>query len=624
MAFRQHAPQRIHTSTTQASAAQPQEQISQPIEEPQEWVLFSPISVSDRTQTGTSTTTQGVRFTRTPGRSRIADYSSLGYDDEDGEDEELDSLDSHLPAFRADHSVYRNSGNENGAQNDASTSGPVLPTHDGLGSFRVDSSQGIQEHLYAFEQYNPRRVKRRRESLELGEAAFREEIDLENQRDSEKTRWIEEWRMEQSRFLLEEIQRETRRRRKQSMSNASQQVGIKSRRPSVLDDDENVETATLGGYDSTEIGSQVENRNSDEHEGDGFWKRLTQTVIRDLMGIDDRLLAILFGEALPELSEDDDLSTTPPANPSSLEHISQLHDSTWEHRLLDRIAREFGILVNQLTDHPGAFSTYVRTRARERQISLPYTSLPVIPEFATTASREITQSSHREQTIDRRPSTTTQTDNDFNTFTFQPTLQSTTQPITISNPISPSNITPNQPQTPDLHRPPNNNVDDLTTEREYWERELDIKMVFRYLRSRFSNTDTASSSTTNSDLTSSNVQEAEASVMAARAARVRFYHPLVRARTLSTSSPNIASGVVAATPSFVGRSSIGRDGGVGVGVSRSGRGRSLGGRSLSESCKSQSARRSSGISRNYWGGAGSSLSGSMGISTGGMGAWGEV
>src|SRR3954454_16808804 len=109
MAFRQptyHAPQRVYTNP---EASQPQPQITPPpLEESQEWILFSPVthSVTD----GTYTTSTGR--TRTAGRSRISDFGSLdtaaGYEegsehtegaieeDGDGEDGELDSLDSHL------------------------------------------------------------------------------------------------------------------------------------------------------------------------------------------------------------------------------------------------------------------------------------------------------------------------------------------------------------------------------------------------------------------------------------------------------------------------------------------------------------------------------------------------
>jgi hypothetical protein len=187
MAFRHstyQAPPRAYTSRNETEsqalpAVLPQEHIA----DSQEWILFSPSAESTTNRTYTTSTAR----TQTAGRSRISDFGSLdtaarsnGYDfdersaqteeaiEEEEEDGELDSLDSHLHEFRAEPSVYRSSGvKENG---EASQS--VLPTHDGLGSFRVDQPMNdpdVQDQLYAFEKYNPRRVKRRRESLELGQ-----------------------------------------------------------------------------------------------------------------------------------------------------------------------------------------------------------------------------------------------------------------------------------------------------------------------------------------------------------------------------------------------------------------------------------------------------------------------
>ena len=139
------------------------------VEESQTWVLFSPVSDVDTT---TSYLTATHHSQATPGRSRLSDLGSLhslarsdasgahlspvaGDDDEDEEepaeedDAELDSLDSHLPEFRSNapladpsHFFMHNA--------------PVLPTHDGMGSFRLEQEgmgRDVQDRLYAFEQY---------------------------------------------------------------------------------------------------------------------------------------------------------------------------------------------------------------------------------------------------------------------------------------------------------------------------------------------------------------------------------------------------------------------------------------------------------------------------------------
>jgi hypothetical protein len=594
MAFRQptyHAPQRIYTAPAEEVQQPPTS--SQRIEESQEWVLFSPIarSITDRTYT-TSTDR-----TRTAGRSRISDFGSLdtaarshGYDEasehtegaieEEEEDGELDSLDSHLHEFRSEPSVYRQQGE---------ASGTVLPTHDGLGGFRVNQTamgEDVQEHLYAFERYNPRRVKRRRGSADVGML----ELESERAAEAERTRRIEAWRMEQSRVLVDEIQRETRRR-KQSIS---------SEKGSLLEEREQEDVATLSNME----GSVTAEMPSEENEN--FWSRITRRVIRDLMGIDDDLLSIIFGEALPE---DDDLSTTPPANAPfdaahSLIATSHQYDkSSWEYRLLERIARELGILVSQLSDHPGAFSTYLQTQ----QSPLPYAGLPVIPE----SYRDIPLSSDPQASLTTPLSTAIPE--------FLPTLP--TQPVAIPN--STSLAREHEDATP---RPSNPLSNPQLLTREEWERDLDIKMVFRYLRERF--TSKFRSSPTSPTIAfsthgTSHLATASTADTAARAARVRQHHPLVTRQ--SSESAELRRRRRNSVERRTWKASIPGTGserlGIGMGTVRRG----------SSSCASErlsaKGKRNSGTgsSRHYWDfGPGSVGSGSLIASTGAMGAWGEV
>ena len=597
MAFRQptyHAPQRVYTAPVE-TLVQQLPTTSQPIEESQEWILFSPAAASTTDRTYTTSTDR----TQTAGHSRISDFGSLdtaarsyGYDEgsehtegvieEEEEDGELDSLDSHLHEFRSELSVYRQEGE---------ASGTVLPTHDGLGSFRVDQTamgEDVQEHLYAFERYNPRRVKRRRESVELGML----ELEIERAAEAERTRRIEAWRMEQSRVLVDEIQRETRRR-KQSMS---------SERRSLVEEREQEDVATLSNVEGSVTGEvpSVEN--------ESFWNRITRRVIRDLMGIDDDLLSIIFGEALPE---DDELSATPPANaPFDATHSlmvtsQQYNQSSWEYRLLERIARELGILVSQLSDHPGAFSTYLQTQ----QSPLPYAGLPVILESA------------RDQPLPSDPQASTLTTPLSPTVPeFQPTIQQT-QPVAI-----PHNPTSIALETEDATPRPSNplsNPQPLT--REEWERDLDIKMVFRYLRERF--TSKFRSSPTSPTLSTipfstrgtSHLATASAADTAARAARVRQHHPLVTRQ--SGEAVEIRRRRRNSIERRTWKASIPGNGErMGMGVRRG-----------SSSCASErlsaKGKRNSGTgsSRHYWDfGPGSVGSGSLIASTGAMGSWGEV
>jgi hypothetical protein len=599
MAFRQpaayHAPQRVYTTPDETQIqVQPSSQPQQHLADSQEWILFSPSAASTTDRGYTTSTTR----TQTAGRSRISDFGSLdtaarSYDydeasqdegaiEEEEEDGELDSLDSHLHEFGAEPSVY-------GQGQSGEASGTVLPTHDGLGSFRLDQTvmgEEVQEHLYAFERFNPRRVKRRRESLELGM------LELENERaaEAERTRRIEKWRMEQSRLLVDEIQKETRRR-KQSMS---------TDRRSVLVDREQEDVATMSNVDLENTVEQV----ADE-ESESFWNRITRRVIRDLIGIDDDLLEIIFGESLPE---DDDLSTTPPAaspldSNRGVVSANEFKQDSWEHRLLDRIARELGILVNQISDHPGAFSTYLHSQ----QTPLPYAGLPVIPE-----TRDITPA-------EPQPSSSVLTSP--SDPQFLPTIQTATAAIPISTSLAPSPLE-DLDSTP---RPSNPLSQPLT--REEWERDLDIKMVFRYLRSRFTAkfSPYPESSYPQTPFTTggtSHLATASTADTAARAARVRQHHPLV------TRQSNMTKERRRSIEKRTWKASV-------PGGGPSNPSAILGARRGSSSCASErlsglkrSGRTVSGSSRHYWdfgpGGSQSVGSGSLIASTGGMGSWGEV
>jgi hypothetical protein len=567
MAFRQpthYAPQRTYTQPDESHLDTQPIQTNEHLEESQEWVIFSPAPAS--TIYGTHTTST-ERTRQTAHRSRVSDYGSLetaarsySYDEEgsehteaiveDEDDGELDSLDSHLLDFHAQPSVYQDQAGEHLELGSLA----VLPTHDGLGSFRVDRTvmgEGVQEQLYAFERYNPRRIKRRRESLELGQLELGDEMSAE----SEKTRRIEQWRLEQSRALLEEIQKETRRRR-QSVSTG--------RRTHIYDnDEEEEEMATLGSVhddesDKTEAASE---------ESESFWTRITRRVIKDLMGIDDRLLSIIFGEALP--SEDEMTKVYGDEAPSLEESSALIKDSrndSWEYRLLERIARELGLLVNQLSDHPGAFSTYVRMQ----QTPLPYAGLPIIPEAAVDAVEETTESESAAPV-------------------FHPTIPRATQPIDIST----SRISPftDEDATPPVHEADDSHIGFT---KEEWEKQLDIGMVFSYLCSRFSRTPTSAPTFLEHKRTPSTPQSA-----AARAARVQQHHPLVMSRPVVVERRASFRILAPASP-----------------------------KRRAESLKSGSTRRrsrGSGSSRPYWDIGGSCGSGSLLVAGGGgMGFWGDI
>ncbi|XXH03759.1 hypothetical protein Hte_010165 [Hypoxylon texense] len=575
MAFHQptrQATQRIFRPTPEDDESQHNPQpASQGIQDSQTWVLFPPA-------TDAGTTSSYLTSTRktniTPGRSQLSEIGSLNTaarsevsalqpqsasvvdvaDDDEEEDAELDSLDSHLPDFRSTPHFHDPSHAHPHAT-------PVVPAHDGLGSFRLEQEMGadMQDRLYAFEQYNPRRV-RRRESLDLAH------MDLEDERTQEldKIRRIEAWRLEQSRYLLEEIQKETRRRRQSAAS-----ILVPSQA-----EEKAADVASMSGVGDS---SDDRDQGQDWHDHDesdvasnheGIWGRITRKVIRDLMGIDDKLL---FGEALPD---EEDLSSTPKASAisTSQHHMGTAMESTadsgWQLKMLERVAKELGLLIHRLSEHPGAFSTF----SRVQQMPIPYAGLPPIPESANDTMIS-TQSNEIPMTIPE----------------FQPTIGAPTQPIDVPNPRQAHSSGQANSQT-------QQESSGGAFTQEEWEQELDVRLVFRYLRSRFMSRSSSSGSISgNPTLATSSTQDA-----AAKVARIRQHHPLMtRSRPAER---RISKATVPSSPVLFKHAS---------------------------SCASQSTRRSvrrssASSSRHYWDIGGSVGTGSMIATTGPMGSWGEI
>ncbi|KAK2045475.1 hypothetical protein LZ31DRAFT_553183 [Colletotrichum somersetense] len=533
------------------------------------WVLFEP---ADDTATTSYLSEQDESLT-TPGRSRLSDIGSLNtfvhsardtesrhsgvhssaVDEESGEDDaELDSLDSHLPEFRTVPSLYTQSAGAAAAQ-----SAPVLPAHDGLGSFRLDGPE-VQEQIYAFERFNPKRVRRRRESLDLAQL----EMEVEEEQESHKMQRIEAWRLEQSRILLEEISRETRRRR-QSMASIKPTVTVEDRTA-----EDTASLSAMGNEDDADsMDWHYESADAAKDNERGLLASITRKVLNDL-GIDERLLSILLGE---QFLFDDDLSTTPKTGadlPST--HTQETNDSSWQVRALDRVAKELGLMVNQLSHHhPGAFSTYTRMQ----QMPIPYAGLPAIPE----SGADTPMAPKVQEVSTKMPE-------------FQPTIVQHARPIDI-----PTSRPPQADPPVLLNRDESTPLPTSFTQEE-WEQDLDVNLVFRYLRSRFSSrlTPSAAFTTGTSHLATSSTPDT-----AAKAARVRQQHPLVsrarpvERRTFKATAPS--------SPAAMRHAS-----------------------SCASHSTRRSARRSSVSSRHYWDIGGSIGTGSVIASVGPMGSWGEV
>ncbi|KAH8195666.1 hypothetical protein TruAng_010173 [Truncatella angustata] len=572
MAFHQptrQAAQRVFHHTVEDDVRQAPQPVASVVEESHTWVLFSP---TNDDQTTTSYLTGTHHTESTPGRSRLSDLGSLhtiartdsigqqqsassnAVDDDDYEEEdaELDSLDSHLPEFRSTPHFYSS----------AHGLAPIVPAHDGLGSFRLDHDgmgPDVQERLYAFEQYNPRRVKRRRESLEVAQV----ELETEQEQEMDKMRRIETWRLEQSRCLLEEIQKETRRRRRSAAS--TQSAVARSQVVAAVDE-------VLASSQETvdEDDAWHDQQANDLGESDGILGRITRKVVRDILGIDDKMLSVLFGESLPD---EDDLSSTPKASTvmrdtSNDTTMTDSQEASWQLKMLERIAKELGSLVHSMSEHPGAFSTY----SRMQQMPIPYAGLPPIAESTTDIGQT--------PAIPTSPITTMPE--------FKPTIvPQQTRPIDMPHAKPTAAASPVQG---DKAAP------DTSFTQDEWEKDLDVRLIFRYLRSRFlSRSNSTGNLSGTSHLATSSTQD-----VAAKVARVRQHHPLVsKARPAER---RVFRATTPTSPVLFRHAS---------------------------SCASQSTRKSvrrgSGSSRHYWDiGAGSVGTGSLIAAAGPMGSWGEV
>jgi len=550
MAFQQSAAPRPIILNTHVSPdpSSPQEPFSSAVEESQEWVLFSPSNAE--TSTIRTPTSQTVGLSRgsdlgslhTIARSGRVESSVL--DEEAIEDGDLDSLDDGLHAFR-EPPLHPTMSNQ--------TPGAVLPTHDGLGTFPA-SSPPVLEQLWQHEQYNPKRkydgqhrrpssIQRRLETID----------ELDARTNEEKRIRIEKWRMEQSRALMEEVEKETRRRLRRGLSRQG------SSHASVADD-------VLGSTPRQSNYLPIPLEPAEETEP--FWKRITRRFIRDVIGIDEPLLSVILGESLPEDVESRSSSTTSYLATIPEQHLNSVGaDPSWRDRLLQRIARELGVFVHQLSPHPGAFTTYSRSPDYAGMpVSMPPSPAPKSRTAATTPSA-----------MGHGPKETL-----ASTWTphFPPTVQDPGHAESWGFEDEPTGSSIPLDSSINLRR-----------EREYWERELDLKMVFRYLRDRFVS---HSSDTPIPDRTQPTADDA-----ANRAAIIRQHHPLVARAHRSPARLRREARLATRRPA--------------------------------SSCASESVRSSrkaslgrSGSSRHYWDIGGSVGSGSVLAGVGAMGAWGEV
>lgn len=563
MAFRQSsiaAPRQVPTSNAPVVAgdisASARLKSSQAL---REWVLFSPSQAQTLSLPHSTATARSAELSRlsdfgslsTFNRSgRNADSLSEAIDGGTAEEEDLDSLDEGLNAFQ-DHLLPHNLRYAEGI-------GSILPKHDGFGTFPASSSP-VQDQSRQFEQHNPHRrpLGNRRPSSVVRQldAVLHDNI---LRAETERMARVEIWSIEQSKILLDRVQREARRRTRRA-------------RPSNMGSKHDISTSCKDGFDKGLLppwdrGYQLEKSCDDVGEmevesHEPLLERITRRLIRDLLGIDDDVLSVIFGECLPE--ESSSLEASHMSSKSAF-RLPEDSDRTipipgLEGRLFDRLARELGVLVKHSSNHPGAFSTLPDA------VDLDYAGVPL--SFSSSPQDQQKPSAPPAHRSTKSSSSSS----------FRPTIESCLyRPSSVSSETTHAALWGVEEETT-----PSENMD-----CGYWERPPDLVSMFRVLHHRFS-TRRAGTSTPKITTTAS-------PAFLHRTAVIRQHHPLVSLAAAAASSRRTRSaGNFRRTESSC--------------------------KSLSNG---KSVRAISGSSRNYWdlgeGSAGGSVAGSA------LGAWGEV
>ena len=566
MAFRQPAfvPQRstVSQSAGQQRVESPRSTVQPHIEQSQEWILFP----SRHTESSIAETQSSIteRTGHTEDFSRQSDLQSFDSAFRSGRlseevlaEHELDSLDDNLHAFRetGHQSTSAYQFDQNG--------GSVLPTHDGLGTF---PSSIVQEQIWQHEQHNP---KRKFDGAHPRRTSVHRRLDTIEETDShvideEKRLRIERWRLDQSRALLIEIERETRRE-------ARKRARTDGNTASYATSTSSQETPTASILGTTPTQQDLEGLREDSEEVEPIWTRLTRRFIRDVIGIDESLLSVIFGESLPE-NVLEEISHPSIASLSEQPLTTSSMDQSWKNRLLHRVAKELGVFVDQLPSHPGAFSTFQDSSE----------SVSPIQRSGTGALPE-----QKDELQGRPPNGEFNAGAaSFSTPMFNPTAPDGAHEASWG-------MDDDEPHSSQTRSNTNLPRRATSAESDYWERDMDVRMLFRFLRDRFT------SSRQPQPTQSTNVSSQDS---ARRAAVIRQHHPLVaraHQRSILRSRREASLHLVRRSTSSCASQSL-------------------------RSSKRGSLVRSGGSSRNYW-----DIGGSMGsesaIASGGfMGAWGEV
>lgn len=506
MAFRQSsiaAPRQVPTSNAPVVAgdvsASARLKSSQDL---REWVLFSPSQAQTLSLPHSTATARSVEL------SRLSDFGSLSTFNRSGknagslseaidggtaEEEDLDSLDEGLHAFQ-DHLLPHHLRYAEGI-------GSILPKHDGFGTFPA-SSLPVQDQIRQFEQHNPHRrpLGNRRPSSVVTQldAVLHDNI---SRAETERMARVEIWSIEQSKLLLNSVQREARRRTRRACPS---DTGSKHDISAFCEDglDKGLSRPWDRGYRLEESCDKF--REMEVNSDEPLLERITRRLIRDLLGIDDDVLSVILGESLPEESS---LLEASQLSSKSVFRLPEDSDRTipipgLEGRLFDRLARELGILVKHSSDHPEASSTLPDA------VDLDYAGVPV--SFSSSPQdqqRPSAPPAHRST----KPSSS---------ISFRPTIESCFyRPSSATSETTHAALWGAEEETS-----PSVNLDD-----GYWERPPGLVSIFRVLHHRFSSPRRAPTSTPKIATTAS-------PAFLHRTAVIRQHHPLVSLAAAATSS----------------------------------------------------------------------------------------
>ncbi|EWC46528.1 hypothetical protein DRE_04251 [Drechslerella stenobrocha 248] len=465
--------------------------------ESEEWVVFSPSSDAQTVRTPTS------------GRiSRISDLASLQYDDddeleeeEDDDDEMLDDDEEEEDEDEDEDEDYDEDIDLHGFR-DLYHQGPVmLPQHDGLGTF-------------------PSALSKQETSTAAGRSGEQNAPVLPTRNSFTNAR-IQAWRMEQSRILLDEIERATKGR-----------LGLRQTEAQRREE----ELASMGDIGLIEANERALADHALDQET--FWERLRKRLVQDIMGLDDMVLQIIFGEALPVDLETSSGASTP-TGPTEKSELRRM-DALWEERLFERLARELGVLAQYYTPDvaKAAFSTYVTRKPQGAS-----TATATEPKTAAAKDAEEAASAYSLYPSLRSSRSSTTLDPLASTRQFRPTIDGDDDQDTHAanwgiedGPLASSLLSASSEARVDAE-----------IVRDYWEKELNVRMLFSYLKSKLGTTSAGPSPTSptatatrthrhSASLPSTSATAATAATAAATAGKNRYstlnqplhhQHPLI-------------------------------------------------------------------------------------------------